>query len=827
MEATLVVDGADEIGGGAGREYWSAVVRAGGFTPLPGWAAAPGRPGTAEARVALTGVDGTAVDGTAVDAALLLAAHAKVVAALTGDRDTVSGFQPASGPALPARISVEDGSWAELTATAEGTLRTLLAFAADAPVTEPPMFDTLVAPRAADLPDELPRGVVLGVAVDGEHLLVRHRADVFDTAAAHRVGGYYVTALGRARTAPDAGHHERHLLGDDELRFQRDELSGPRQALPDRRFHELFEERARLRPDAVAVELGERSLTYGELDARANRIARWLRREGLGDEDVVAVVTERDLDWAAAVVGTFKAGGAYLPVEPHFPASRIEAMLRRSGCRLVLTTGEGSASLRQAVAGLGDRAPAVLRVDRIPDDLPGHSPGLPVAADALAYIYFTSGSTGEPKGAMCEHAGFVNHLLAKIEDLGVSEDTTVAQTAPQCFDISLWQLVAALVVGGRTRIVEQEAILDIGRFVDVLETGRVQVAQLVPSYLEVLLTWLDGRVGRLPELRIVSATGEALKKELAQRWFQTFPGVPLVNAYGLTETSDDTNHEVMRTPPAGASVPLGRPVRNVRIRVVDERLAPVPLGAPGEIVFAGVCVGRGYVNDEERTAAAFLPDPDVPGGRLYRSGDFGRWAPDGRLEFHGRRDAQLKIRGFRIEIGEIENHMTRADGVRDAAVVVTGSGEDRVLVGYCTRSGDRDPDGLRERLAAALPSYMVPARLVVLDAMPLTPNGKIDKKRLTRWAGQSAPEPGDTARDAPRTPTERRLAELWSQALKVPVHRVRRDAHFFVLGGTSLSAVRLAIRLDRQVTVAELAAHPVLSDLAALLDERAALRAAV
>ncbi|MET8771303.1 non-ribosomal peptide synthetase [Streptomyces sp. NPDC004658] len=821
MEATLVVDGADEIGGAAGREYWNAVVSAGGFTPLPGWAAEPGVPGTAEFRARLP-----ESDRAHLDAALLLAVHAKVVAALTGDRDTVTGFQPARGGALPARITVEDGSWRELTATAAGTLRMVLAFAADAPATEPPMYDTLVAPRAADLPAELPRGVVLGVAADGDSLLVRHRTDVLDAAAARRIAGYYITALTRAFAEPGADHHARHLLGEEELRYQQEELSGPVRPLPDRRCHQLFEERAHAHPDAVAVELGERALTYGELNRRANRIAWLLRERGLADEDVVAVVTERDLDWAAALLGTLKAGGAYLPVEPHFPASRIAGMLRRSGCRLLLTTGEGSASLRQAVADLGDEAPAVLAVDRLPDTLPDTDPDLPVAADALAYIYFTSGSTGEPKGAMCEHAGFVNHLLAKIEDLGITADSTVAQTAPQCFDISLWQLVAALVAGGRTRIVEQDAILDIGRFVDVLETGRAQVVQLVPSYLEVLLTWLDGRPGRLPELRIVSATGEALKRELVERWFQTFPGVPLVNAYGLTETSDDTNHEVMRAAPRGASVPLGRPVRNVRVRVVDERMMPVPLGAPGEIVFQGVCVGRGYVHDEERTAAAFLPDPDEPGGRLYRSGDFGRWAADGRLEFHGRRDAQLKIRGFRIEIGEIENHMMRAAGVRDAAVVVAGSGEDRFLVGYCTRSGTTEPAGLAEKLAASLPSYMVPARIVVLDAMPLTPNGKIDKKELTRRAQSAAAEPADVSSGEPRTPTERRLAELWSAALKVPAHRIRRDAHFFVLGGTSLSAVRLAISLDRRVTVGELAAHPVLSDLAALLDERATALAA-
>ncbi|WKX69502.1 non-ribosomal peptide synthetase [Streptomyces sp. XD-27] len=833
MEATLVVngDGADEVGGAAAREYWRDAVRAGGFTPMPGWAAEPGDSGTGEIWTELDGVEGgegDGIGGTAdVTAPLLLAAHAKVVAALTGDRETITGFQPAGGSALMARVTVDDGSWHELTETAAATLRAIRGFAAHAPHTPLPLFEALAAERAADLPVELPRGVVLGVAVDGARLLVRHRADVLDATAARRVAGYYATALRRAVTEPDAPHHARHLLGEEELRFQWERLAGPERPLPDRRFHELFEEQARLRPDAVAVVHGTRSLTYGELNRQANRVAWQLRHEGLWNEDVVAVVTERDLDWAAAVIGVFKAGGAYLPVEPHFPASRVEAMLRRSGCRLVLTAGEVSPTLTEAVAAIGDRgdAPAVLRIDELPDRLADHDPRFPVAADALAYIYFTSGSTGEPKGAMCEHAGFVNHLLAKIEDLEITADTTVAQTAPQCFDISLWQLVSALAVGGRTHIIEQEAVLEIGRFTDILRSGRIHVVQLVPSYLEVLLTYLEGRTGPLPDLRMVSATGEALKKELVERWFAAFPQVPLTNAYGLTETSDDTNHEVMRKPPEGPSVPLGRPVRNVRVQVVDERLRPVPAGAPGEIVFHGVCVGRGYVNDEERTRAAFLPDPAAPGHRVYRSGDFGRWAPDGRLEFHGRRDAQMKIRGFRIEIGEIEDRMMRADGVRDAAVVAVGSGDERFLVGHYTTADGGETAGLRDHLAAALPSYMVPARLVRVDAMPLTANGKIDKKELARRAaGPDAAAPGTPAAgpELPATDTERRLAELWSAVLKVPAHRIARDAHFFELGGTSLTAVRLAIGLDRLVTVAELAARPVLADLAELVDARAA-----
>ena len=231
---------------------------------------------------------------------------------------------------------------------------------------------------------------------------------------------------------------------------------------------------------------------------------------------------------------------------------------------------------------------------------------------------------------MCEHAGMLNHLYAKIDDLEIGEGQVVAQTAPQCFDISLWQLVSALLAGGRTLLVEQEVILDVERFVDTITGGRVGVLQVVPSYLEVVLSYLEQHPRELPDLRCVSVTGEALKKELTQRWFAAKPGIKLVNAYGLTETSDDTNHEVMDRVPDGDRVPLGRPVNNVHVYVVDEHLSPVPLGAPGEIVFSGVCVGRGYINDPERTRLAFMADPHRPGQRLYRGGDYGRWLPGGQ-----------------------------------------------------------------------------------------------------------------------------------------------------------------------------------------------------
>jgi acyl-coenzyme A synthetase/AMP-(fatty) acid ligase len=421
---------------------------------------------------------------------------------------------------------------------------------------------------------------------------------------------------------------------------------------------------------------------------------------------------------------------------------------------------------------------------------------------------------------MCEHAGMVNHLFAKITDLEIGEGQVVAQTAPQCFDISLWQLVSALLAGGRTLLIEQETILDAGRFVDTIARGRVAVLQVVPSYLEAILSYLEQHPRDLPALRYVSVTGEALKRELAHRWFAVMPGVRLLNAYGLTETSDDTNHEVMDRAPDGERVPLGRPIPNVGVYVVDEHLAPVPLGAPGAIVFSGVCVGRGYVNDPERTRQAFLADPHRPGQRLYLAGDYGRWRPDGKLEFLGRRDSQVKISGFRIEIGEIENRLLRVPGVRDAAVVVTQRAGQKALVAFCTGHRPLDPGLLRDRLGQSLPAYMVPSAFHWRDSLPLTANSKIDRKTLTQLAAALAAEPGRTedSGQAPATPAEQRLAAAWAKVLGLPQDQIGRGDDFFGRGGTSLSAVKLAVTLDRVVALKDITGNPVLADMARLLD---------
>ncbi|MEJ1201057.1 MULTISPECIES: non-ribosomal peptide synthetase [unclassified Streptomyces] len=798
----------------------------GARTTVPRWTLAP-VPGTAEHVVTLP--DGVTAElhrragelGVPLTA-ILLAAHAKVLALLSGDPAVRGGYLPAPagiGP-LPWELTAGPGSWARLVSAATR---------AEAEAVTPPPTRTGPSPApevvfdpTGHAPTTLADGTVLAVTAgerSGRRVLgLRYRTDVLDADCAARIGGYHLAALEQIAADPDAPHDRRGLLSGEEIRFQLDGLAGPRRELPDRRVHELFEERVRRHPDAVAAVHRDRQWTYRELDVRANRLARALLARGLRPEDTVAVVTERDLNWTAAVLAVLKAGGAYLPVDPHYPPGRIIAMLTRADCALVLTEPGSTANLDRALTSLpGTRELLVPDLTERATD--GTRLGMDIPADRLAYVFFTSGSTGEPKGAMCEHAGLLNHLLAKIEDLDIGEGTVVAQTASQCFDISLWQLLAGLLTGGRTLLVEQDAILDADRFLDTITGGRVNVLQLVPSYLDVLLTALEREPRDLPDLRCVSVTGEALKAELVQRWFKGGPGVRLVNAYGLTETSDDTNHEVLDGMPVTDRIPLGRPVRNVRVYVVDDNLVPVPLGAPGAIVFSGVCVGRGYVNDPERTRLAYRNDPHRPGQRLYRGGDFGRWLPDGKLEFLGREDAQVKIRGFRIEIGEVENALLRVDGVRDGAVVVTGpEGHGRQLTAFCTGGRPLTGDHLREGLGDLLPAYMVPVSFHQLESLPLTANGKTDKKALAALADELG-----TAEDShrpPRTPTERRLAAAWAAVLGVPTERIGRGDDFFGLGGTSLSAVRLAVCLDRAISLRDLTAHPALAELARLLDTR-------
>jgi len=813
----------------AGHEFWRGVLLAGGCTAIPRWTKHP-VPGVGQHEVevpegCMSSLRGLAGAMSVPLTSVLLTGHARVLAALSGESEVCTGYAREAGDPLPCRIVLTDGTWRELLLECVRVHSELLVHR-NFPVDDlrrqmgltDPQFET-VFELHGDSGGELTESTVLRVAFithDHTMLRLRYRTDVLDADAAARIAGYHLAALSLIAADPDAQYTHQTLLSADEQRFQVHRLAGRRKVRPDRRAHELFEAQALAHPNAVAASHGVTQMTYQALNARANQLARALIARGLTPESVVAVATERNLDWTAAVLAIFKAGGAYLPIEPHFPADRIARMLSRAGCRLVLTESGSSAMLDGAleiVPGVESLfIEAALGESHASEDLE-----IAVGRGALAYIYFTSGSTGEPKGAMCEHAGMLNHLFAKIDDFKIGAGDVVAQTAPQCFDISLWQLMSALMVGGRTLVVEQDTILDAQRFIDRIAQERVAVIQVVPSYLDVLVAFLEEHPRALPNLRFVSATGEALKAELVERWFAVQPDIKLVNAYGLTETSDDTNHEIMVRAPRDGRISLGRPISNVHVSVVDGELVPVPLGAPGEIVFSGVCVGRGYINDPERTQRSFLSDPARKGERIYRSGDYGRWRPDGKLEFLGRRDAQVKISGFRIEIGEVENGLLRLDGVRDGAVVVTERDDgSKQLVAFYTADEPLEPATMCDQMAASLPAYMIPSIYHWREALPVTPNGKIDKKGLAALAWQLDAVPAQ--RDQPRTATEQKLAEAWAAVLGIQPQQIGRHDHFFDLGGTSLSALRLAIALGRTLSFKDLAEHPVLAEQASALD---------
>ncbi|MFD5653613.1 amino acid adenylation domain-containing protein [Streptomyces sp. NPDC127039] len=763
---------------------------------------------------------------------LLLTAHARVLATLTSERGVVSGYLPPERGSSPRtlRLTVDPSTWTELSEAVSAAQRattggsgTALDHAPDAVLDLTGL--TTGTPGAPGTPGTGP-GAALRFAwardAGGLTLHVTYDLGAFDGRHAARLAGYQRAALRLLAEDPSARHDRRSLLSPAETATQLYELAGPRVDVPALTFVDLFRQQARKRPDAPAAAHGDRTWTYRELDARSDRVARVLAAAGAGAEDVVAVVMDRTLDWIASAIGVLKAGAVYLPMPGGLPVERVAVQLRESVCVLALTDHHCESVVRKAAAELEGSGPAVVTIEGTADGPDGPLPE-PPAPEQAAYIYFTSGSTGAPKGALCEHAGLLNHLSAKIGDMGLAagRGQVVAQTASVGFDISLWQFAAPLVAGATTRIIDTDVLLDVSGFLDELVDREVTVAQTLPAYLDVLLRHLERHPRDLGALHTLCVTGEALGQELVRRWFAAHPGVRLVNAYGATEVCDDTMHEVLDGVPGHGFVPLGRSLPNVNTYVLDHNLELVPLGTTGEIAFSGVCVGRGYINDEERTRQSFVPDPFRAHTRMYRTGDFGRWLPDGRLEFLGRHDEQVRIRGYRIELGEIEHHLATMAGVRDVAVVIDGGpGAARTLVAFLTTdetdAAARDAAArARDFLAALLPDYMVPTYCHRLERLPLTANGKVDKTALAELAGTLGH--GGATRTAPATPEERRLAVAWAEVLGVPLERIGRDDSFFALGGTSLAAARLLVQLGRRLTLAALVAHPVLADLARAL----------
>lgn len=571
----------------------------------------------------------------------------------------------------------------------------------------------------------------------------------------------------------------------------------------DRCFTHLFEEQVARTPTAPALLCEDEYLSYTELNRRANRLAHYLRAQGVGTDVVVALLAERGWQLLTAILAVFKAGGAYLPLDPHHPASRLALILANSRCRHILTMPEFVPTLDAALAEMPDgQRPHIQCIETaLAHPWPEENLVVNMTGEQLAYMIYTSGSTGQPKGAMIEQQGMVNHLYSKIADLDIAATDTLAQTASQCFDISVWQFLSPLLVGGCVRVFSDAIMRDPMALFQRVQQEQVTLLEIVPSLLEMALeAWQHREPAHLPtlsSLRWLVMTGEALPPELVRAWLQLYPHIPILNAYGPTECSDDVATAALTEPLADSVIhtPIGSPVANMRLYVLTPLLEPVPVGVVGELYAGGIGVGRGYWDNASRTAETFLPDPfsTQAGARLYKTGDKVRWLANGMLEYLGRLDSQIKLRGYRIELGEIEAVLAQHPAVRQCVLLIREDqpGE-KYLVAYIVSTQEVQlPDQAQMRLflRQRLPEYMVPNAFVFLDAFPLSANGKLDRKALPRPEVQSQLPEESASPAAPRDALEEMLLTIWQQTLGLE-HLSTHDS-FLDLGGQPFLAAQL------------------------------------
>ena len=699
---------------------------------------------------------------------------------------------------------------------------------------------------------------------------VRYLKDLYDAGTIARLLEHLVILLEAAVSQPDQRLADLPLLSKAErdlvlytwnetaVDFERP-ASNPSGRGLERCFHHLFEDQAALTPHAIAVRDASNALTYAELNVRANRLARALQHEEVfwneatRPQPIIALLADRDVDFLAAMLATFKLGGVYLPLDPRSPAARLRQVLSQSQAACLLVS-EGYAALGAEALGepgAGYHAELTTEPGRrhqgealtrqlaltslLAADYDGANLDKPIGPRHGAYVIYTSGSTGVPKGAIIEHRGMLNHLYAKVRDLALTNEDILAQTAPQIFDISVWQFLATLITGGCVHIFPDEIAFDPTVLLDSVKAAGVTMFETVPSMMRAMLEAAAHPAGVAPppkppaldKLRWLIPTGEALPPVLSREWFQAYPALRQLNAYGPTECSDDVTHYPITEAPAASvnTIPVGKPVPNMRLYVLDGRMQPVPIGVIGELYVGGVGVGRGYLNDPVRTAEVFLPDPfgSERGARLYRTGDLARHLPDGNIEFQGRGDYQVKIRGMRIELGDVEAALLELEGVKEAAVLAPESGpHGKQLVGYLARKPGRTLTAacLTADLRERLPVYMTPTVFVILDDLPKTATGKIDRKSLPipDQETQRAARPFV----APGTGTEMRVDAIWKALLKLPAVGIHED--FFEVGGESLLAAQLIYRLraefSAEVPLRALFEYPTIAGLAAYLDAR-------
>lgn len=655
---------------------------------------------------------------------------------------------------------------------------------------------------------------------DGLHCSFSYPCALFEAETIRRMTGHFYTLLEGIAGEPQQPMSVRRLLSNHEIHQLLVEWNSTDREYPSQCLHEQFEDQVQRTPDAVAVIWGTRRLSYRELDERANQVARYLRKRGAKPDVLVGLCLPRGADLVVLILGVLKAGGVYVPLDPDYPEARLQLMIRGAPMRILITSAE--LARRRNLSSMA-AAPDLLILDREWAAIERESsPRLDNTADPenLAYVIFTSGSAGAPKAVMVPHRGVCNYLMWRHDYFPLTAADRVLQTSSFSFDDSVWELFEPLSVGASVIIPEGDEFQDPSQLVSLMAKHRITAACFVPSLLDAVIE--DPAFAACRDLRRVTTGGETLSAQLRNRFIGR-SACRLYNGYGPTEATIAATFFSCDGDLAEAPVPIGRPIANAQIYILDAHLCPVPAGLPGEIYIGGAGVCRGYLNNPEDTAANFIPDPFAGKAdrRLYKTGDWGRYLSDGSIQFLGRRDHQVKIRGYRIELDEVERALARHSHVRQAVVTVAEprSGDKRLVAYYVarSRSAERTTNELRSFLTARLPSYMVPSAFVPLGSLPLTRNGKVDRRALA--AAKELEHALSSGYVPARSALEQTLVDLWTDLLGPSQIGVRDN--FFEQGGHSLLATRLITRLRETFGVdLQLRAvfeHPTIEDFAQFL----------
>lgn len=640
-----------------------------------------------------------------------------------------------------------------------------------------------------------------------------YRIDLFEPHTIARMAAHFLHLLAAIVADPDSAVDRLPLMDAAERQVLLVDWNEQSRAYPhDQPVHALFRAQATRTPDAIALRFGPNGMTYRELDALSDRLAHELRNLGAGPEVVVGLCMQRCFGLVVGLLAICKSGAAFLPLDPDHPPERLQSMLADAAPGFMLTQTHLANQLRQL-----DEAEA-LKIIEVPDHggematepLPALTD--PTQPDHLAYLIYTSGSTGKPKAAQLVHRGLSNHILWLNDVLGLDARDRVLQKTSISFDASIWEFFSPLICGAELVLAQPEVHRDMTQLARAIRENEISIVQFVPSAMRVILDELEDTP--CPRLRYVISGGEALDRALALGFKRALPDVMLGNFYGPSEAADDSAwYEVGEELPDRPIVPIGRPIANVQLYILDGRLQPQPINVAGELYVGGLGVGRGYHNRPELTAERFLPNPFRPGERMYRTGDLARWLNDGVVEFIGRNDHQVKLRGFRIELGEVEAAINDCVGVRMNAVLLREDVPGRKeLVAYVVVDEAADASGLRSELKSRLPDYMVPVAFMFLPELPRLANGKLDRRRLPRPDSDGA----DLHQLAPRSPIESTLLDIWSAVLGKSGFGVR--ANFFDLGGHSLLATQVVSRIRSIVRVElplrQMFEHPTIEELA-------------